>query len=104
MSKKEYGYSRTFVAVNADFIKQELDKKRTLTSIWKELMQSSDTQMPYNTFLYNVRNLITERNNVLGHQHQALRPQQTAEKPKEQNSGISTFNFSTNHDPEDELI
>lgn len=64
---KEYGYARSFVAANAEYISRELAKCRTVKSIWQEIVKDKGFGIPYRSFLYNVNIQITENNSVNVH-------------------------------------
>lgn len=59
MKRLEYGFARSFVAQNKDYIQQELDKLRTIKSIWNELKDRSKEKISYRVFAYQVSNQIT---------------------------------------------
>ncbi len=106
MTKKEYGYARVFVAKYADFICTELEKQRTIKSIWKAMMQENDLDIPYATFVYQVGNLITKGNSIERHHknnpHQQTKKQQIKQSKQLPKNKPGTFNF--NAVPDDDLI
>lgn len=64
---KEYGYARTFVVANAEYIAEELKKYRTAKSIWQEIVKNKGIPIPYRSFLYNVNIQITNNHGINVH-------------------------------------
>lgn len=60
MKRLEYGFARAFVAQKKDYIQQELEKLRTIKSIWNELKDQSKEKISYRVFAYQLSNQITK--------------------------------------------
>ena len=90
--------ARMFVARHKEYIQQELEKQRTVISIWKELQSTSSEQIPYRSFLYNVSNQITKNIPTRLYTEKDAEQRESGKK----SPGISSnFNFSTQIDSKD---
>lgn len=94
--KPEYGEVRIFVIQHAKFIAEELGKGRCVSSIWKEVRDNTCIDIKYDSFLYNVGNIVTKNRSVEFYNEK--------EETNKKNTEMTKFKFSAKANNKDEII